>query len=334
MSKKYNHLSLEQRYQIEALIKAGHTQKCIATILGVHPSTISREIRRNTPKSGKGANTYWASNAQRRTSLRHRQKTKVFKFTEQMKVFCHDLLKRQKFSPELISNEGKNHFDDFPCHETIYKWIWVCKKSHCKADYKYRHLYRLLQHGHRRRKRGHRHDKRGNIPARVFIDHRPKIAAKRQRLGDLEVDLMIGQKHRSAILACLDRTSRKIIIRKLESKESKHVMHKIIKTLKGNKPWLKTMTFDNDSAFMQHQKIAKALGVKTYFTHPYTSQDKGSVENRIGIIRRFFPKSTDLSKITNKEIREVENLINNRPLKLFNFKTPNQVFSEKIALIT
>ena len=334
MSKKYNHLSLEQRYQIEALLKAGHSQKEIANILEVHPSTICRELRRNIPKAGKGANSYWAENAQRRTDLRHLHKPKVMKFTDPMKDFCLDLLKSKKYSPELISYEGKNHFDDFPCHETIYKWIWNCKVSHRKADYKYRWIYRLLQHGHRRRKRGHRHDKRGNIPGRVFIDHRPQLVDKRHRVGDLEVDLMIGQKHRSAILACLDRASRKIMIRKLVSKESKHVTEKIIATFKNYKSWLKTMTFDNDSAFMQHQKIAKALNVKTYFTHPYTSQDKGSVENRIGIIRRFLPKSTDLSKITTKELRAIQDLINNRPLKLFNFKTPNQVFSEKIALIT
>jgi len=94
------------------------------------------------------------------------------------------------------------------------------------------------------------------------------------------------------------------------------------------------MTFDNDKAFSSHTKVAEAIGVKTYFTRPYTSQDKGSVENRIGVIRRFFPKKTNLTFVTNKQVRDVEMKINNRPVRKFNYLSPNQVLQRKIALIT
>ena len=95
-----------------------------------------------------------------------------------------------------------------------------------------------------------------------------------------------------------------------------------------------TITFDNDKGFADHLVVADALKINTYFTRPYTSQDKGTVENRIGQLRRFFPKKTDLSALTNDQVKRVERLLNNRPVRKFNYKTPNQVLQEKIALIS
>lgn len=331
MSKHYKQLSVEQRYQIEALLKKKHKQKEIAAVLGVSPSTISRELGRNTPCRGLEALNYRASNAQRRTDLRHRHKPKAHRFTLPMKQVIRSWLENEKYSPELISVLGKKQYGDFVSHETIYQWIWACKRSHRRQDQLDRKLYLGLRHNPRRQKRGRRHDKRGAIPHRVMIDKRPKIVEKRKRLGDLEVDLMIGSKHRSAILVSLDRSTLKVRLRKLRSKESSEIKSVLIRAYRNEK-WIKTITFDNDSAFMQHHQIGKVLGANTYFTRPYTSQDKGSVENRIGILRRFFPKKSDLSLITAAHLKQVENKLNNRPVRKFNYKTPNQVFSKKIAL--
>ena len=91
-------------------------------------------------------------------------------------------------------------------------------------------------------------------------------------------------------------------------------------------PDIKTMTFDNDLAFSQHEKIATALGIKTYFTRPYTSQDKGTVENRNGLIRQFFPKKTDFNLVDTREIRRVEKMINSRPVRKFAYLTPDEVY--------
>ena len=332
MSKNYNQLSSEQRYQIEAFLKAGLTQKAIANLLNVHPSTICRELKRNTPLAGAGALQYRAKNAVRRTNLRHREKRKCQHFTQEMKGICRSWLKNEKYSPALIAVEGRKLIENFVSHETIYKWIWKCKKSHKRRDSKDRKLYELLKHGHRRYKRGNRYDRRGNIPHRVWIEERSSIVNRRKRLGDLEVDLMLGAKHKSAILVTIDRASLKVKLRKLRSKESKEIKTVLIRAYKNCKAWLKTITFDNDTAFMQHHRMAQALGVKTYFTRPYTSQDKGSVENRIWQLRRFLPKGMDLNKVSSNELADIENKLNNRPVKKFNFKTPNQVFSEKIAL--
>jgi transposase, IS30 family len=333
MSKNYHQLSSVQRYQIEALIEAGESQIHIAKIIGVHASTVSRELNRNTPKAGQGALLYRAQNAQRRTELRKREKPRRELFTSEMKQLCRDWLVNEKWSPELISVKGKQLLGYFPSHETIYRWIWYCKHSHKREHRKDQKLYLLLRHIPRRQKRGNRHDKRGNIPLRRFIEERPIVVNKRERIGDLEVDLMIGRKHQSAILVSLDRSTLKVKLRKLRSKESETVRQVLVRAYRSQS-WLKTITFDNDSAFMKHSLIAKSLGVNTFFTRPYTSQDKGSVENRIGILRRFLPKKSDLSNISTAQLMAIENKLNNRPVRKFNYKSPNQVFSEKIALRT
>lgn len=333
MSKNYHQLSSEQRYQIEALLKAGESQIKIAKIIGVHASTVCREIKRNTPLAGVGATIYRAQNAQRRTLLRQRQKPRHVFFTAEMKQMCRKWLKVDKWSPELISYKGKQQLGYFPSHETIYSWIWYCKHSHKREHRKDQKLYLLLRHVPRRQKRGTRHDKRGNIPLRRFIEERPIVVNKRKRIGDLEVDLMIGRKHQSAILVSIDRSTLKVKLRKLRSKESETVRQVLVRAYR-DAPWIKTITFDNDSAFMKHSMIAQSLKVKTFFTRPYTSQDKGSVENRIGVLRRFLPKKSDLSTISTAQLMVIENKLNNRPVRKFNYKTPNQVFSEKIALAT
>ena len=334
MSKNYNQLSQEQRYQIEALLRNGAKQKEIAIIIGKSPSTISREIKRNTAQRGRGAKVYSAMNAQRKTLIRHRYKPKHIRLTEEYKLKAREWLIQYKFSPELIYVEGKRLYGEFVSHETIYKWIWHCKQSHHRKDIKYQGLYRHLAHGKRRRKRGLRRDSRGLILNRVSIEQRPAVVAKRKRLGDFEIDLMMGKNHQGALLVMTDRASLMTRLQLLPSKESELVKQGVKKRLRPMRGVIKTLTFDNDQAFSQHLAIGKHLNATTYFTRPYTSQDKGTVENRIGVIRRFFPKKTDLTKVTTERVKEVETIINNRPVRKFNYKTPNQVFSEKIALIS
>jgi IS30 family transposase len=334
MSKNYTHLSREQRYQIEALLKNGSKQHEIAKFLGKSPSTICRELKRNIPKRGRGALEYKALNAQRRTTIRHQTKVKKIKYTPEMKSLTRERMCELKFSPELVHVEGKKIFGDFVSHETIYKWIWHCKRSNKIEDKKDKKLYLHLAHGRRRRKRGLRRDSRGIIHNRTSIEKRPAIVNKRTRLGDIEIDLMMGKNHQGALIVMTDRASLKTKLKLVEGKDSRVIKQGIKSRLRSMKGIIKTLTFDNDQAFSQHESIGKVLQADTYFTRPYTSQDKGTVENRIGLIRRFFPKKTDLTKVSNKAVALVESMINNRPVRKFKYLTPNQVFSKKIALIT
>lgn len=172
------------------------------------------------------------------------------------------------------------------------------------------------------------------IPNRISIEKRSKLAARRKRLGDIEVDLIIGKNHQGGLLVMLDRASLVTTIDKINSKKPKHIKKLILQRMNKNKH-LKTMTFDNDQAFGLHQEIATELNIRTFFTRPYTSQDKGSVENRNGVIRRFYPKKTNFTEVGANDVKKVETMINNRPVRKFNYKTPNEVhlLKARVALI-
>lgn len=177
-------------------------------------------------------------------------------------------------------------------------------------------------------------DNRGVIIGRVSIDKRPKIVESRTRIGDIEVDLMMGKDHKSALLVMTDRTTLVTMLEKLTSKNAEEVYLKMNKRLSNfDSCWIKTLTFDNGKEFSYHHKIGKELNAKTYFTRPYTSQDNGTVENRIGVIRRFFPKKTDLRNVDEKRIKEVEKLLNYRPIRKFNYKNPIEVLNNKIVAL-
>jgi IS30 family transposase len=334
MSKKYTHLSLVQRYQIQAFLQAGMKQKNIALALDVHPSTISRELERNIAKRGQTSGKYFAENAQRKTIQRHHQKPKIVKFSFSMKEQAVKWLKYEKWSPEIISIVGNKTGKCPMSIESLYKWIWQSKHGNKASDLRYKKIYNHLKHGKRRRKRGSRKDSRGIIHNRVPIDKRPKVVKQRKRPGDIEVDFMMGKNHKGALLVMTDRATLHTKLHKLENRNSNTVSKTMIKSLLKSEHPIHTITFDNDKGFADHMMVAKALDADTYFTRPYTSQDKGTVENRIGQLRRFFPKKTDLSIVTSDEVKCVEELLNNRPVRKFNYKTPNQVLLEKIALIT
>jgi IS30 family transposase len=336
MKHKYKQLNLAQRYKIEALLEAEQTQTAIATLLQVNKSTISRELSRNIGSRGRCAGVYNAARAERKTANRHKAKIKSFKLTDELKSAARDWLITEKLSPELISYKWKEKGIAGVSHETLYKWIWEAKSSHHRKFVLDSLLYKELRHGKRRRKRGNYKDTRGSIKNRVPMSERPSCVETRERIGDLEVDLMMGAHHKSALLVITDRATLITGIEKLESKNAALVSSKIIEKLsRFDSSWVKTITFDNGKEFSQHEKIAKALNAKSYFTRPYTSQDKGTVENRIGVIRRFFPKKTDLREISHQKVREVERMINIRPVRKFNYLSPVQKLKTKcVALIS
>jgi len=334
--KKYKQLNQEQRYVIECLIKEGYNQKQIAKAIGKSESTISRELNRNVNRRGKHANTYNSKRAQEKTKKRHKDKNKHKRLTEWQLDYIRDKLREQRWSPEYISERGRLEYGDFVSHETIYTYIWMCKFSNQKIYRKDKDLHKFLRHHNRRQKRKNTKQNKGCIPNRVSIEKRPKIVNDRKRKGDLEVDLMMGSNHKPGLIVITDRKTIETKLIKINTKKAKLIAEKIIHKLQNEKDNIYTLTFDNGLEFADHQKIAEELNVKTYFTRPYTSQDKGTVENRIGVIRRFFPKGTDMSKVHYNTIKSVERKLNNRPLRKFNYLTPleKKQSIKKVALIT
>ena len=333
--KHYKQLTLLQRYQISALLETGISITQIAKIIGVNKSTVSRELKRNTPSRGRTAGIYIAEHAQHKALNRHCLKPKSIILTDGLKKRIADLMEHEKWSPELIAKRLVKESELCVSHETIYKWIWTAKHSNHRNHNAYKKLYKHLRHTGRRQKRNNIKDKRGAIIGRVGIDKRPKVVEQRSRIGDIEVDLMMGSNHKSALLVMTDRATLVTMIEKLSSKNADEVYQKMNQRLTNfDSSWVKTITFDNGKEFARHGEIAKDVNAKTYFTRPYTSQDKGTVENRIGVIRRFFPKKTDLRKVSNKRIKEVERLLNYRPIRKFNYNNPIETLkSMSVALM-
>jgi len=194
--KKYKQLTIHQRYQIEALLETGTSKSEIAEIIGVDPSIVYRELNRNLAKRGRTLGSYIATNAQRGTDNRHKKKPKQLLLKEQLKARIARLLRYEKWSLELIIKRLAIQNEACVSHETIYRWIWRVKKSKKKADAKYSKLYKHLMHGSRRQKRGNTKNKRGPITNCVEIDQRPDVIDYRERIGDIEVDLMMGSNHK------------------------------------------------------------------------------------------------------------------------------------------
>jgi|SRR5687767_15031969 len=315
--KSFTHLSEEERIKIEVLLIQGLSLSAIARMLNRPVCTISREVKRNGPQ------LYRAVRAHYFTGLRHRQKRKHSVFDHEMRSFIELQLRLKRWSPELISVRGKKRRSDFISTEWIYQWIWAMKFSMCESDKKYQKLYKYLRHSSRRRRRGRKRNRRGNIIDRKWIEQRPKLANLRKRHGDLEADIILGKDRQPGLLVALDRRSRKTWLRKLKIKSTDYVMKKLADVCSeiGN---VKTVTLDNDQSFAEHYRLNKT-GISTFFTHPYSSQEKGSVENRIGIIRMFFPKKTDFRQVNEQQVRKIQNIINERPLRMFKYKCPNEI---------
>ena len=236
----------------------GLSQTEIADYIGVHKSTISRELGRNIPKRGRKAGRYISEHAQRKTDHRHSKKARHVLLTECMKVRIKGLMVYEKWSPELIAKRLSKESETCVSHETIYKWIWMEKHSNHRDHSDYKSLHKHLRHTGRRQKRNNVKDRRGAIKVRIGIDKRPEVVEARSRIGDIEVDLMMGSNHKSALLVMTDRATLVTMIEKLKNKNAEEVYEKMSNRLTNfNSCWIKTITFDNGKEFAHHQHIAR-----------------------------------------------------------------------------
>ena len=309
--RSYTQLTQEQRYQIYTLLKAGHRQSEIAQLIKVHKSTISRELRRN-----RGLKGYRPKQAHQ-FALNRRNKA-WFRIEASTWIVIESLI-RQEWSPEQVSDWLKANYGLQISHEWIYQYILMDK--HAGGD-----LHRHLRCQKERRKRYGSYDRRGKLKNRVSIDERPAIVDTRQRLGDWEVDTIIGKGHRHAIVSLTERKSRLALLKKVERKTAQAVADAVIELLKPLSVKAHTITADNGKEFGDHERIARDLRTDVYFAHPYSSWERATNENMNGLVRQYFPKKRSFSTITESEIEFVMERLNNRPRKCLGFKSPNQVF--------
>jgi IS30 family transposase len=323
------HLTVEQRYTISVMLQKGYKQKQIAEAIGKDKSTVSREIRRNCDvRSGE----YRYELAQRKCDKRHETKRKRIRFTEPVKAYVDTLLKND-FSPEQIAGRAKLENVECVSHERIYQYVWADKKAKGSL---FTHLRRK---GRKYRKRGSAKDSRGIIKDRVDISQRPAIVEEKIRLGDLEIDTIIGKNHRGAILTINDRVSSYVWMAKLNGKNADELAMKAVEILQPHTHWIHTITGDNGKEFADHKKIAQQIGIDFYFAKPYHSWERGANENTNGLIRQYFPKGSSFESITDKQIQDVQHKLNNRPRKKLGFLSPIEFLSlklseQKVAFIT
>jgi IS30 family transposase len=257
----YTHLTREERYQIYALKKAGHTQSEIATVIDRSVSTISRELVRN-----RGARGYRPKQAHNKAVERKAINARAI--DDATWQFAQEKLMLQ-WSPDQISNYANISI------ETVYRRIYADKRNGGI-------LWKNLRCQKQRRKRYGKTDRRGIIPNRQSIEQRPAIVDTRSRIGDWEADTIIGKNHRQAIVSLVERKTGYTLIRKVERKTAEAVIKATTRLLKPHRRRVHTITSDNGREFPGHEEISKQLDVDFYFAHPYASWERGTNENTNG----------------------------------------------------
>lgn len=282
-----------------------------AQVIGVHKSTVSRELKRNT-----GARGYRPKQAHQLALQRQDEKVR-FMIEEGTWRRVEQLL-RQDWSPEQVCLWLHETGEQSVSHESIYLHIYW-DKSH-GGD-----LHTHLRCQKQRRKRYGSYDRRGKLRNQISIEERPAVVDERSREGDWELDTIIGKNNKQAIVSMNERVHRLIYLYKVETKDAESVEQAITRTLREKGLPVLTLTADNGREFGNHEAIAKELDADFYFAHPYSSWERGANENGNGLVRQYFPKGSDFNAITDDDLRYVERQLNNRPRKCLDMKTPNQV---------
>lgn len=321
---KLTQLTFKDRELILKLASQDFSQGYIAKEIGKHQSTVSRELNR----LGMNKNTYCLAKAQvdrnQKASLRGRPP----KLTTGSKLceFIKNKIVNLRWSPEQVSGYlKKDKRSKQISHETIYHYIYSLKDSTEKAFW----IESLRRKRRKRCSRKSQHDGRGQIPNRISIHCRPESVESREEGGHWEGDLLIGKNHASAIGTIVERTSRLTIIVQLPNERtSSRVVSEFSNELLDIPLCLrKSLTYDNGREMSQHQTLCSNTGMQVFFADPGCPGQRGTNENTNGLIREFFPKRTDFSKVSRQELKQVENLLNQRPRKILGYATPNEAFN-------
>jgi len=318
--KKYTRLTQAERWQIHVHKGSGKSIGCISKMLNRTHATIARELKRNSTAQG-----YKAEQAQRMAQNRHVHRN------QQRRKLQGTLLElvisklKEYWSPVQISGWLLAEHGISVSHEVIYQRIWADKRKKRGQI----SLFKYLRHGEKRyqRRGNQKYAGRGHIPHRIDIDQRPAIVEEKSRIGDWELDTIVGKNQQGYLVSMVERHSKYTKLVRVTNSKAETVKAAIVSTLGRLCEKVLTLTSDNGKEFSQHQEIAHALKADFFFAKPYHSWERGLNEHTNGLVRQFFPKKTNFLNVTPEKVQWVENLLNNRPRKILNFKTPQQVFA-------
>lgn len=311
---KNKHLTLIQRNQIQVLLQTKTPINKIAELLDTDKSTIYREVKRNKKRF------YYAIYAQQLSTERKERFGRKRKFTSEMKKSIIEKMIKEQWSPKQIVGFSRINNIPMVSHESIYQLIRQDKKD---GGLLWTHTRHSLKH----RKRPIGGGKQVNIKNKVFIDLRPSIVDTQERCGDWEIDTIVGENNKGAILTLTERKTGFLLMEKMTfGKQAEGLAKAAIRLLFAFRNNVHTITSDNGSEFAQHELIAKKLKANFYFAHPYSSWERGLNEYTNKLIRQYVIKGTNFDLYSSEFIRLVQNKINRRPREKLNFQTPSKIF--------
>lgn len=309
----YKHLTYAQRYYLFTALQSKKSISEISKEIEVHRSTIYRELKRNAYPGKK----YYYKIAHAESEIR-----------KESAAFCPSAITQRLgkkiiaclelgWSPEQISGRLKRSKISIS-YQTVYRFIYRDRNQGGQ-------LFKKLRRNGKRKYNQKVAARKARLKDRVWIDDRPKIVDEKRRIGDWEIDTIVGAKHKGVLLSIVDRKSKFTVLQKLSGKTKKSVNYQTIRRLK--KLPKKTITADNGTEFSGHKEMTNMLKIPVYFAHPYASWERGLNEHTNGLVREYLPKKTDFRKIKKEEIALIEKKLNTRPRKVLNYRTPEEVMN-------
>ena len=313
---RYKHFTKDERNELSVLLNKGYSIRDIAYALRRNPSSVSREITKNSVKG-----QYDPDKANHKAYRRRKySKYQGMKIRENhwLEKYIEERIKSDHWSPEQIAGrlKLKNNNQTIITAKSIYKYLYTVYGQHLCKYLKYKRI--------KKRKRNQVKSVKEIIKNRVFIDQRPEIINNRLRFGDFEGDTLgIPKRTKETLVAVIERKSRYILAKKIEQLKY---------AIEGFKAMLSSLsvlslTLDNGPENARYPE----LNVPTYFCNPYRSWEKGPIENALGLIREYIPKKKDLANYRQEEIDAIVDIINNTPRKCLGFRTPKEVFEERYS---
>lgn len=328
----YKHLSIKERESLLIFVKSNKSITEIARLMGRSKSTISRELKRNSTENGYSCLHADEKYHQRRKSCkRHR----LFE-NEQLKAKVLQLFLERQWSPEQISNRLKLEKSPFQVsYSTIYRAIYDHSLEPMPLGHGQRGLARQLrQKGRTRHVKGHE-EKRGKFPLSHSINERPKEANERKVIGHIESDTVLGKANSECLLTNVDMATRFLIAKKVPKKRSAFVSECMIELFQDlPKGLIKSITPDRGNEFKQHAAVTEALGIEFYFPPAHAPWCRGTNENTNGLLREYFPKGFDFSRVSDDEVQHIILNLNTRPRKCLNWRTPFELFFHNVLHLT
>jgi IS30 family transposase len=317
----YTHFTRDEREEIAIGLERGESIQTIAKKLGRSPSSVSREVKRNTPPLRQVR--YRGNRAHQRATERSRQSHARERLANPViRAYVESRLVNDGWTPEAIAGRLPiDHPGLSTNYESIYQWIYQERRD----------LINYLPKAHKKRQKRFPGKKKrsSKIPNRVDISERPPHIEAREQAGHWEVDTVVSRQSGACVAVLVERKSRFYLVIRMHDKSSRSMRRALEKALGRLPPRLRrTITYDNGLENALHELINKALKTKSYFCKPYHSWEKGSIENRNGILRRYFPKKHDWALTTQQELNRIVNRINSTPMKCLSYRTPAELFAQ------